>query len=120
MGAKKYAYTDKNGLHVTVSGVGKKLGAESLVFNSWYKPLEYTGLEAFEDGYIFHNCGKTRAIFNDGNYGEYTIDGHKINITRNMVIEDQDYTLNRTREYKELVEESKYYLWKVMKSLDTF
>lgn len=120
MGAKKYAYTDKNGLHVTVSGVGKKLGAESLVFNSWYKPLEYTGLEAFEDGYIFHNCGKTRAIFNDGNYGEYFIDGHKINITRNMVIEDQDYTLNRTREYKELVEESKYYLWKVMKSLDTF
>ena len=120
MSAKKYAYTDKNGLHVTVSGVGKKLGAESLVFNSWYKPLEYTGLESFEDGYIFHNCGKTRAIFNDGNYGDYFIDGHKINITRNMVIEDQDYTLNRTREYKELVEESKYYLWKVMKSLDTF
>ena len=119
-GAKKYAYTDADGLHVTVSGVGKRKGAESLIFNSWYKDGSYTGLEAFRDGYIFHNCGKTRSIFNDGNYGEYTIDGHKLFITRNVVIEEQDYTLSKTAEYSELIKESKQYLYKIMKSFDTF
>ena len=119
-GAKKYAYTDADGLHVTVSGVGKRKGSESLIFNSWYKDGSYTGLEAFRDGYIFHNCGKTRSIFNDSNYGEYMIDGHKLFITRNVVIEEQDYTLSKTAEYSELIKESKQYLYKIMKSFDTF
>ena len=119
-GAKKYAYTDKNGLHVTVSGVGKKKGAESLIFNSWYKDGSYTGLEAFRDGYIFHNCGKTRSIFNDGNFGEYEVDGHKIFITRNVVIEEQDYTLNKTASYLDLVQECKASFYKIMKNFDTF
>ena len=119
-GAKKYAYTDKKGLHVTVSGVGKKRGAESLIFNSWYKDGSYTGLEAFRDGYIFHNCGKTRSIFNDGNFGDYEIDGHKIYITRNIVIEEQDYTLNKTDEYKDLIQTSRAELLKILKNLDTF
>lgn len=119
-GAKKYAYTDKKGLHVTVSGVGKTRGAESLIFNSWYKDGSFTGLEAFKDGYIFHNCGKTRSIFNDGNFGEYEIDGHKIYITRNIVIEEQDYTLNKTDEYTDLVNVSKAEIYKILKNFDTF
>lgn len=119
-GAKKYAYTDKKGLHVTVSGVGKQKGAESLIFNSWYKDGSFTGLEAFRDGYIFHNCGKTRSIFNDGDFGEYTIDGHKIFITRNVVIEEQDYTLSKTESYRDLVQECKASFYKIMKSFDTF
>lgn len=111
-GAKKYAYEDEKGIHVTVSGVGKKKGAEAL--------KQAGGLDAFRDGFIFHNCGKTRSIFNDTNYGQYTVDGHVINITRNIVIEEQDYTLNRTQEYKDLIEESKYYIWRILKNLDTF
>lgn len=111
-GAKKYAYTDDSGLHVTVSGVGKKRGAEALQAAG--------GLEAFRDGFVFHNCGKTRSIFNDGDFGEYEIDGHKLYITRNVVIEDQDYTLNKTADFAEIVKESKYYLWKIIKNLDTF
>ena len=111
-GAKKYAYTDSKGLHVTVSGVGKKKGAEAL--------QEAGGLEAFRDGLIFHNCGKTRSIFNDGNFGEYEVDGHKIFITRNVVIEEQNYTLNKTQPYTDLVLECKASLYRVLKSLDTF
>lgn len=111
-GAKKYAYTDDSGLHVTVSGVGKKRGAEALQAAG--------GIDAFKDGFVFHNCGKTRSIFNDGDFGEYEIDGHKLYITRNVVIEDQDYTLNKTADFAEIVKESKYYLWKIIKNLDTF
>lgn len=111
-GAKKYAYTDSKGLHVTVSGVGKKKGAEAL--------QEAGGLEAFRDGLIFHNCGKTRSIFNDSNFGEYEVDGHKIFITRNVVIEEQNYTLNKTQPYSDLVLECKASLYRVLKSLDTF
>lgn len=111
-GAKKYAYTDSKGLHVTVSGVGKKKGAEAL--------RAAGGLDAFRDGFIFHNCGKTRSIFNDGDFGEYEIDGHKIYITRNVVIEEQDYTLSKTVEYDALVRESKQSIYKIMKSFDTF
>lgn len=111
-GAKKYAYTDEKGLHVTVSGVGKKRGAEALQAAG--------GLEAFRDGFIFHNCGKTRSIFNDGNFGEYEIDGHKIFITRNVVIEEQDYTLSKTATYLELVQECKQSFSKIIKNFDTF
>lgn len=48
------------------------------------------------------------------------IDGHKLFITRNVVIEEQDYTLSKTAEYSELIKESKQYLYKIMKNLDTF
>lgn len=109
-GAKKYAYVDDSGLHVTVSGVGKKKGAEALQAAG--------GLDAFRDGFIFHNCGKTRSIFNDGNYGKYMIDGKELYITRNIVIEEQDYTLSKTDAYRELVNESRESLRKVLKTLD--
>lgn len=111
-GAKKYAYTDDKGLHVTVSGVGKKKGAEALQAAG--------GLDAFRDGFVFHHCGKTRSIFNDGNFGEYEIDGHKIFITRNIVIEEQDYTLNKTPSYMDLVQECKASYYRIMKNFDTF
>lgn len=109
-GAKKYAYIDNSGLHVTVSGVGKRKGAESLQAAG--------GLDAFRDGFIFHNCGKTRSIFNDGNYGKFEVDGHILEVTRNVVIEEQDYTLNKTDQYRDIIEESKESLRKIIKSLE--
>lgn len=109
-GAKKYAYEDEEGkIHVTVSGVGKAAGAAALTAAG--------GLSQFKSGFIFHNCGKTRSIYNDGDYGEYiTEDGHKIYITRNVVIEEQDYTLSNTAEYTELIEQSKTYLKRVLQN----
>lgn len=107
-GAKKYAYVDDKGLHVTVSGVGKLRGRQAL--------QEAGGLEAFSEGFVFHNCGKTRSIYNDDPYGEIEIDGHKLNITRNVVIEDQDYTLSRTFEYTELIKQSRIYLFRALEN----
>ena len=108
-GAKKYAYEDASGLHLTVSGVGKKRGAQSL--------LNSGGLVAFQEGYIFHNCGKTQSIYNDENYGIYEIDEHEIEITRNVVIEEKDYTLSRTDDYNEIIKQSKQFLYKMEKLL---
>ena len=105
-GAKKYAYMDEAGaIHLTVSGVGKKRGAAALVAAG--------GLDAFQPNFVFHNCGKTASIYNDGHYGEIEIDGHKLGITRNVVIEDKDYTLDITEDYGAIINESKQFLYKM-------
>lgn len=106
-GAKKYAYVDEQGnLKVTVSGVGKKKGAAAL--------SDAGGLSAFQQGFIFHNCGKTRSIYNDSTNMIITVDGHEVEITRNVVIEDQDYTLSRTITYDQILSEAKAFLYKSM------
>lgn len=109
-GAKKYSYIDTGGkLHLTVSGVGKRRGVEAL--------LAAGGIDAFQEGFIFHNCGKTASIYNDDNYGEYIIDGHTINITRNVVIEEKDYTLSRTGDYNTLLRQCKTFFFKNLEIL---
>lgn len=107
-GAKKYAYEDESGIHVTVSGVGKAKGAAAIIAAG--------GLDAFREGFVFHNCGKTRSIYNDGHFGEYQIDGHTIDITRNVVIEEQDYTLSRTEIYSDVIKQAKSALYKILKN----
>ena len=110
LGAKKYAYIDDSGeLHLTVSGVGKKRGAAALAAAG--------GLSEFRPSFVFHNCGKTASVYNDGNYGEIEIDGHKLNITRNVVIEEKDYTLDITEDYGSLLKESKQFLYKMHRLL---
>lgn len=104
-GAKKYAYEDAAGLHLTVSGVGKKKGAAYLAAHG--------GLDAFMPGFVFPACGKTRSIYNDDGAEPVIIDGHKIDISRNVVIEEQEYTLSRTKEYNTLLNETKRFLLKV-------
>ena len=106
LGAKKYCYIDTGGkLHLTVSGVGKKRGAAALEAAG--------GIDAFKPGFIFHNCGKTASVYNDENFGEYNIDGHTLNITRNVVIEEKDYTLSLTDDYEEIIKQSKQFLQKM-------
>ena len=96
LGAKKYAYEDDNGLHITVSGVSKKAGAKELE--------EKGGLKAFiQDGFVFANSGKTEALYNDENLGIVDYHGRKLNITRNVVIRDVTYTLSMTDDYHNLL-----------------
>lgn len=57
-GSKKYAYEDADGiLHVTVSGVNKKIGAEEL--------RRRGGLDVFQPGFVFRDAGGTESIYND-------------------------------------------------------
>ena len=121
LGAKKYAfefqpkvrdwYTPNWDLGITISGVGKTRGAEFLKVNG--------GLEAFaaagkEDGsFVFRDSGKTESHYNDVNQGKILIDGHEVDMVKNVVIRDKEYTLSVTDTYLSLMQSSSYILNKV-------
>lgn len=106
-GAKKYAYEDSRGIHITVSGVGKKKGAAALTAAG--------GLDAFREGFIFHHCGKTESVYNDKPLGWVDYKGHKLFITRNVFIKEQDYTLSRSDEYSTIINLSKQDIAKIIR-----
>lgn len=108
-GAKKYAYMEYGDVHITVSGVAKRQGAEALI--------QAGGLDAFREGFVFHHCGKTESIYNDSPLGWVQVDGRKIYISRNVYIKEQDYTLGRTNEYTDIINLSKQDLMKICKHL---
>ena len=100
LGAKKYGYIDENDeLHITIAGVNKKKGAEEL--------KKYKGLESMNEGFIFNESGGTEAIYNDVDFGEYEIQGHKLNITKNITIRKSTYTLGLTNDYIRILKYSK-------------
>ena len=93
LGAKKYAYEDEKGLHVTISGVNKKLGAQEL-----------GSIENFKPGFIFRKAGGTESRYNDDpEIKEVTIQGHKLKITSNVAIIPSTYHLGITAEYSQLL-----------------
>lgn len=106
MGAKKYAYTDMSGdLHITVAGVGKSAGVKEL--QKAGKTVGLTGIEEFNEGFIFDKAGGLEAVYNDIPYGEYieTMDsnGKKCVVTSNVCLRETTYTLGLTSEYRDLI-----------------
>lgn len=96
LGAKKYGYRDSKGkLHITIAGVNKKDGAAELE--------KMGGLSAFKVGTVFKKGGGNEVIYNDENYGRYIIDGHEVNVIKNIVIKPSFYTLGITNEYEALI-----------------
>ena len=120
LGAKKYVYVNqKDELHITIAGVNKERGAAELA--------RAGGIDAFllgtentigtgetvlnNKGFIFREGGGNELIYNmDKFYVTLTIDGHKLDITRNVVIKDSTYQLGVARDYKIILEgiEEKY------------
>ena len=94
MGAKKYAYEDLNGdLHITISGVNKKLGAKEL-----------KKLENFKEGFTFREAGGLGAVYNDEPaVTRCRIQGHQVEITSNLMLKPSTYTLGLTVEYGRLL-----------------
>lgn len=92
LGAKKYAYVDEYGLHVTVAGVNKKYGAGEL-----------KSIDNFKEGFIFYDAGGTESVYNDNVYMEIEREGRKLTITDNMVIRDSTYTLGLSGDYERLL-----------------
>ena len=118
LGAKKYAYVYKDkkckpdkcgragnctlkggeyckGTYCTIAGVGKKSGAEEID--------KAGGLEAFDVGFIFRDAGGLESVYNDDDFGEYTVDGHDIYITRNVCLRPSTYTVSITEDYATLL-----------------
>ena len=94
MGAKKYCYEDLDGkLHLTVSGVSKKKGAEEL-----------GKIENFKEGFIFKKSGGTESIYNDKPpMKKFKIGSHEVDIISNIAIYESTYTLGLSGDYKRLL-----------------
>lgn len=94
MGAKKYAYEDEEGqLHVTVSGVNKRLGAKEL-----------GKIENFKEGFVFRDAGGLSALYNDfPEIKQVRIQGHLQEITSNVALFPSTYTLGMAPDYEKLI-----------------
>lgn len=100
LGAKKYVYEDENGLHVTISGVNKKLGAKEL-----------GSIDNFVPGFIFKEAGGLTLYYNDAEQGihQITVDGCTMTTASNIGIVDSTYEIGITSEYAELIGYNIYY-----------
>lgn len=100
LGAKKYVYEDEKGLHVTISGVSKKLGAKEL-----------GSIDNFVPGFIFKDAGGLTLYYNDSEKGIHTItiDGCTMTTASNIGMVDSTYEIGITQEYAELIGYNIYY-----------
>lgn len=92
LGAKKYAYTDEDGFHITISGVEKKKGAK-----------EMGCIENFVAGFIFKEAGGLNLYYNHDVIHQITIDGCTMTTASNVGLTDSTYVLGLTDEYAELI-----------------
>lgn len=105
LGAKKYAYEDENGFHITIAGVSKSGAAEMGC------------IENFKDGFVFHNSAGQEAIYNDDWMEEpLEIDGHTLVVSPNIYLQQGEYTLGLTLEYQRLFYLTQEQFDKILKS----
>ena len=102
MGAKKYMYEDEKGIHLTVAGLvkydkeGREISAQEIQSKG--------GFSAFKNGTVFTQAGGTESIYNDAKHiCNIEIDGHNVEITRNVCIKPSTYTFGMTEEYIRLL-----------------
>lgn len=100
LGAKKYVYEDEKGLHVTISGVSKKLGSKEL-----------GSIDNFVPGFIFKDAGGLTLYYNDSEKGIHTItiNGCTMTTASNIGMVDSTYEIGITQEYAELIGYNIYY-----------
>ncbi len=106
LGAKKYAYVEREGepVHCTIAGVNKKKGGKELD--------KHGGLSAFAEGFIFREAGGTQALYNDVPQMDHVvIENHILPVTANVAILPSEYTLGITGEYERIIKYSKKYLY---------
>lgn len=106
LGAKKYAYVERDGegVHCTIAGVNKKKGGKELD--------KYGGLSAFAEGFVFREAGGTQAVYNDTPPMDHVdIEGRSLPVTANVAILPSEYTLGITGEYERIIKYSKKYLY---------
>ena len=106
LGAKKYAYMERDGegVHCTIAGVNKKKGGKELD--------KHGGLSAFAEGFVFREAGGTQAVYNDTPQMDHVdIEGRSLPVTANVAILPSEYTLGITGEYERIIKYSKKYLY---------
>lgn len=92
LGAKKYVYEDKEGLHTTIAGVNKEKA-----------PEELKEVDNFAVNFTFYKAGGKTLFYNQGDGSTKTISGEEIPITNNIAIIDSTYNVNLTLDYSMLL-----------------
>lgn len=93
LGAKKYCYTDSEGLHSTISGVSKKEGAREL-----------GTIDNFEPGFIFKESAGLNSWYNDTTeIYEITVDGCTFKTSSNIGLLPSTYELSMKLDYMSLI-----------------
>lgn len=99
MGAKKYIYKYEGSdeIHVTIAGVDKKKGGPEL--------MKHGGMEAFKSGFTFRDAGGLDVTYNDKpEIDHIEVDGHIVPITKNVYLEQGEYTLGLSQDYARLID----------------
>lgn len=97
-GAKKYATTYEKGgpITTTIAGVNKSKGGAELESAG--------GFSAFRPGFVFRKAGGVDLVYNDvPDVEPQQIDGHTLEITKNVALLDGEYTLGITAEYAKIL-----------------
>lgn len=122
LGAKKYAYRDKNGkLHITISGVVKKEGADELE--------EAGGLDALDpgdelhSGFVFRRGGGMDILYQDSPIGIIYPEGEEgrsLYVGTGAVLLESTYTLSLSQNYRALVREfEENELWDLIRKVNS-
>lgn len=99
MGAKKYAYETEKGIGVTVAGLSKKIGKETLE--------KLGGIDAFRLGARFAPSGNMTAFYNFCEPHEIEVNNCRFLTASNLALIPTSYILGITGEYEEIIENMK-------------
>lgn len=89
LGAKKYAYRDDKGLHITISGVGKKGAAKQL-----------KAVKNLKNGFVFTgDAGGKELIYTDAPIHNIEVNGEIIETASSIAMKPSTYTVGMTKEY---------------------
>lgn len=114
LGAKRYLYEDDSGIHLTISGVNKKTGAE-YICRGWAYSLngnkEYNSpFDKFKNGLLFPagDSGKTASYYTDTPVSAYIEDPEhtveEMHESSCVYIEEVAYRLGMTQTYIDYLE----------------
>ena len=74
-------------------------------------------LENFKEGFVFHENGGMEAFYNDTWGDPIEIDGHQLELPPNIYLQNGEYTLGLTLEYKRLFHLTQEQYDKILKSM---
>ena len=95
LGAKRYCVKQGDDIIITVAGVPKTAGSAELVRRG--------GIESFTNRFVFQDCNKLHAMYNDHVDFWIEVDGIPLHITQNVYLSPATYDMTLEQNYAILV-----------------
>lgn len=102
LGAKKYCYTDAEGLHTTIAGVVKEQLRNGKYVRVAAEELK-NDISNFAEGFTFSDAGGLEAVYNDAVSEYVSVDGHELWVTDNVCLKPSTYTIGIAAEYDRIL-----------------